>query len=726
MSSDFIHQLRNVRMDDAHRVGGKAAGIGELHALGARVPDGVVLTSDVSLLPPEERERLLAAATEALGSGPFAVRSSGVAEDGADRSFAGMFETVLDVPREGLSAAANQVLASVSADRAVAYNAADEARLAVIVQRMVSAAAAGVVLTVDPISGDRNSVVITAVRGLGERLVSGGAMGDEWVVRDGEATAHRQPEHAITAEQAIEVANEARRIAAARGAPQDVEWAFDADGTLWILQARPMTALPPAVSWDSPAPGLYVRALRFGEWIGEPVTPLFESWLLSDLEVGLHAFIQRELGQRAPLPHHVIVNGWYFYSINWIAPANMLRSLPSILWHLAREPRAAAGVIPRFVRHSFPIMERRWRAKVQPRYRADVAAAEARVETTPVSELPALIDEMGELAGDYFGMLVALAGAAYKMEINLAAFYQKHLEPMLGGSHLPLLVGIEPPADPEPHALASLDWWYAPGMQPGPAAATVEHQRVVANREAAESAALEALNSSPRRLQEFRSMLADAQHLVSIREEQVREWTRPWPVMRRAVIRIGESLAERGLLEKAEDAFFLYRDEVLAAVAGGELPSATNVPDRRAQREEQAKLVPPMAVGRWNPMIKRIVDSYPAMFGAKPSERAIVSGIPASPGIASGPVRIVRGPHEFDQLQPGEVLVAPFTAPAWTPLFTRAVAVVTDVGSAAAHASIVAREYGIPAVVGCGDATARLRNGMLVTVDGSTGNVEPG
>jgi pyruvate,water dikinase len=114
------------------------------------------------------------------------------------------------------------------------------------------------------------------------------------------------------------------------------------------------------------------------------------------------------------------------------------------------------------------------------------------------------------------------------------------------------------------------------------------------------------------------------------------------------------------------------------------------------------------------------------MFGAKPSERAIVSGVPASPGIASGPVRVIRGPHEFDRLQPGEVLVAPFTAPAWTSLFTRAAAVVTDVGSAAAHASIVAREYGIPAVVGCGDATARLRDGMVVTVHGSTGNVEPG
>jgi pyruvate,water dikinase len=113
------------------------------------------------------------------------------------------------------------------------------------------------------------------------------------------------------------------------------------------------------------------------------------------------------------------------------------------------------------------------------------------------------------------------------------------------------------------------------------------------------------------------------------------------------------------------------------------------------------------------------------MFGAVASDTALVSGVPASPGRASGSVRVVHGPEQFDEFQAGEILVAPLTAPAWTPLFTRAAGVVTDVGSAAAHASIIAREYGIPAVVGCGDATARLRTGMRVTVDGTAGNVEP-
>jgi pyruvate,water dikinase len=599
--------------------------------------------------------------------------------------------------------------------------------MAVIVQRMVDPVAAGVALTADPVSGDRASCVVTAVRGLGERLVSGQAAGDEWVVREGAARARRRPERAIDERQALQIAAEAGRIAEVRGAPQDVEWAIDSGGTLWMLQARPMTALPPEVSWEAPAPGAYTRALRFGEWIGEPVTPLFESWLLSTLEERLHTWLRATLGQRAPLPHHVVVNGWYFYSLNWISPGNMLRSLPSILWHVARAPRRAAGLFPSVARHSVPLFERDWREDLQPRYRAAVEAAEARVEKLPPDELPGLVDELAELAGDYFGSLVALAGAAYKLEINLARFHRRHLAPIVGDGHLPLLAGLIAPSALPRHAVVSLDWVHAPAPLPGAAdgPAAVGHARAVEARQAAEAAARAALAGSPRRPRAFERLLADAQHIVPIREEQVAELTLPWPVMRRAVLRIGEALAERGVLNDPEDVFFLAREEALAGLAGKAQARAVDVVTRRRLRAEQARLVPPVLVGHLARPLRRFWDSYPRMFGADPSDDAIVSGVPASAGRVTGPVRVIRGPDEFDRLQPGEILVAPLTAPAWTPLFARAAAVVTDVGSPAAHASIIAREYGIPAVVGCVDATSRLRDGMVVTVDGGTGNVLP-
>ena len=722
MSAAPIRRLRDVRLTDAAEVGGKAASLGELMASGVHVPDGVVMTAVGTARAPQERRWALASGAWDLGAGPFAVRSSGVSEDGALASFAGMFESVLGVPADGLVEATERVLASARASRVAGYAPNGNGRMAVIVQRMIDPVASGVALTADPVTGDRDACVVTAVRGLGDRLVSGVAAGDEWAVIDGKASLRRESESAIGADQAAEVAREARAIADARGAPQDIEWAIDAEDALWILQARPMTALPPDVSWTPPAPGAFTRQYRLGEWIGGPVTPLFESWLLTTMEERMHAFFLEQIGQGAPQPLHVVVNGWYFYSMNWAAPAAMLRNLPRMLWHLARNPRAVAGVNPSTVRHSFPLLERMWRADFRPRYRSAIERAEGRVEVDPVDELPGLIDEMAGLAGEAFGWLAALAGAAYKMELNLAGFYRRHLYPSLGGSHLPLLTGFALPEGEGAHAVTSLDWFYPVAPTAAPSAADLA--RLVNARRAAEEAAFGTLADSPRRLAAFRRVLADAQYLVPLREEQVAELTMPWPIMRRAVLRIGEALVARGLIGVAEDIFFLTRTEALGALTDGRLEPTVSVEQRRAAREEQARLVPPLLIGHANPILRRLLDSFARTVGAAPSASALVTGTPASPGRASGPVRVVHRPDQFDELQPGEILVAPMTAPAWTPLFTRAAAVVTDVGSAAAHASIIAREYGIPAVVGCGDATARLKNGMLVMVDGSTGNVE--
>ncbi|HJP70814.1 MAG TPA: PEP/pyruvate-binding domain-containing protein, partial [Candidatus Limnocylindria bacterium] len=617
MTAPHARRVRDLRMADADQVGGKAARLGELISAGAQVPDGVALTVAAVEMSADERNSVLEAALADLAGGPFAVRSSGVSEDGTERSFAGMYDTVLDVPAMEVPAAVDRVLASVQAARATAYGSAANGEMAVIVQRMVAPAAAGVALTADPINGNRSTTVITAVRGLGERLVSGASIGDEWVVTGDVATARRQPERAIDRDQAMRVADEARRIAAIFGSPQDIEWAFDADGALWILQARPMTALPPEVSWEPPEPGAYTRNLRFGEWISEPVTPLFESWLLSAMEERTHAFYLEQIGQRVPRPYHVIVNGWYFYTLNWATPAAFARNMPNMLWHFIRSPRAVAGINPGTVRHSFPIMERAWRTELQPRYRAAVADAEGRVDTLPVEELPALIDELADLAGECFASLTALAGAAYKMELNLAQFYRRHLAASVGGSHLPLLSGFEAPDDPARHAVVSLDWWYEPGPA-GRDAATprADHAGLVGARHAAEEAAFAALASTPRRLRAFRRMLADAQHLVPVREEQVAELTLAWPVMRRAVLRIGEALAMRGVLAKADDVFFLTRREALSALAGDAAEPTFDVAARRATRQEQARLVPPQFVGRVHPLIGKLWGGMARTLGA--------------------------------------------------------------------------------------------------------------
>src|SRR4029077_18869697 len=180
MTGSVIRRLGDVRMADVPEVGGKAANLGELFAAGVRVPDGVVLTARAAGLTTFDRRSLVDAGAGHLGSGPFAVRSSGISEDGAQHSYAGMFETVLDVARDDLPAAIDRVLDSARGPRALEYKSAG-GQMAVIVQRMIEPVAAGVALTADPISGDRGSTVVTAVRGIGDRLLPRPGVGGGWV-----------------------------------------------------------------------------------------------------------------------------------------------------------------------------------------------------------------------------------------------------------------------------------------------------------------------------------------------------------------------------------------------------------------------------------------------------------------------------------------------------------------------------------------------------------------
>ncbi|WP_460359658.1 PEP/pyruvate-binding domain-containing protein, partial [Actinoallomurus bryophytorum] len=258
-----------VALDEAGRLGpaeagGKAASLGRLRAAGFPVPDGFVIpagTLDRALVGGRLDDRLAAAVLTAagrLGGGPLAVRSSGVEEDGEDASHAGQYETVLDVRAgEPLLAA---VVACWTSGRLAhvrlyreAHGLPQDSRLAVLVQRLVPAEAAGVAFTANPVTGERGEVVVSAVHGLGDRLVSGATCPDEWVVRGGTATCGAHPEDAVDAAQVRSVAELARRVEAHEGVPQDIEWAL-AEGGLFLLQARPITALPEPLPEPVPVP----------------------------------------------------------------------------------------------------------------------------------------------------------------------------------------------------------------------------------------------------------------------------------------------------------------------------------------------------------------------------------------------------------------------------------------------------------------------------------------
>ncbi|MCA1737187.1 MAG: hypothetical protein LC739_14135 [Actinobacteria bacterium] len=219
----------------------------------------------------------------------------------------------------------------------------------------------------------------------------------------------------------------------------------------------------------------------------------------------------------------------------------------------------------------------------------------------------------------------------------------------------------------------------------------------------------------------------------------------PLAIARIALLEIGRRLAARGVLEHPEDVFFLTDQEALAALAGQPEPALglrDAVSSRKADRARAQRRPGPATYGRRLPppplaaltsetrrSLKTVLWAVEMIFAATSSgqqqsgEAGTIEGIAASPGRYEGRVRRVMGEEEFDKIRGGDVLVCPVTSPVWSVLFSRIGALVTDTGGILSHPAIIAREFGIPAVVATGNATQLLRDGELVTVDGDAGVV---
>jgi len=275
--------------------GGKGANLGELVRAGFSVPDGFVLTTHAfalaaaaprgSPVPPAVAEAALKAYA-ALGSGRVAVRSSATAEDLPGASFAGQQDTYLDVSGdEALLDAIRRCWASLWNERAVAYrkaNNVDEAKvsLAVVVQKMVDASAAGVLFTADPVTGRRHVAAIDAVAGLGEKLVSGAVDPDHYVVDIATRKVTQRPDagkpSVLSEPELLALAEIGDRVERHLNAPQDIEFALDSQRGVHLVQSRPITTLYPLPP-DAPDPERDLRVyFSFNVFQGyfEPLTPM--------------------------------------------------------------------------------------------------------------------------------------------------------------------------------------------------------------------------------------------------------------------------------------------------------------------------------------------------------------------------------------------------------------------------------------------------------------------
>jgi len=212
-----------------------------------------------------------------------------------------------------------------------------------------------------------------------------------------------------------------------------------------------------------------------------------------------------------------------------------------------------------------------------------------------------------------------------------------------------------------------------------------------------------------------------------IREEVIFYLTSGWPVLRLLALELGERLVEVGTINVPDDVFYLVTEELTKAINARKENKAIQeyqqlTSELRELREARKRLHPPGTipeVASNNPGV-----SFKETQTKNDPNSDILRGIPVSPGTVTSPASLINSPTEFDKMQPDSILVCSMTNPAWTPLFAHATGLVTDMGGILGHGSIVAREYGIPAVVGTGNITQRTKHGQTIRVDGDAGTVE--
>lgn len=810
MSTPLCLPLSDVSAADLAIAGGKGANLGELVNSGFNVPAGFVVTTpayrsaiaEVAApsrgnvlevpVPPQVRADILAAYS-ALGHGLVAVRSSATAEDLPGATFAGQQDTLLGVVGDDeLLDAVRNCWASLWTERAISYRQRlgiepSSVAIAVVVQRMVPADQAGVMFTANPVTGARDQVVIDSNPGLGEAVVAGLVTPDhavldadghiaerragrrETVIRAGAAggtetfsaqNASAKDIDPISAADLARLAEVGRRIESHFGRPQDIEWAIAGD-ELAILQARPMTALPPP-----PIPlnrfqrfvGQVVLELlprrpypmELTAWITLTVGPIVErlgsglvgvSFDFADVvpaEDGVvQAFVPPRPHPTAMLPVRVIRSiarmgrdpgGWADdpVELRYVAQASRLSVLDvtRAAWaELLEIPTAAARLTDLVTDLRVEYLPAAGGALLRLRLllkacRLDGLFGDLIVDAPTITQEAndtltelarrvrndqalsrAFADQSGEQLLDFVESAVAADGFRERFSAFLDRFGHRETasilllrDPTWRESPTTVLALIKVLAGEAP-------------TEPRPATSRAALDRLLAHP----------LVRRTRSQDRVRRLVAKAAAGTALREDTHYEATRLMPVVYRAVVEIGVRLAEAGALGDPDDVWYLTWPEVsVLADPARTAPGETlreSVQRRRAAYAELAGA----------PLIAT-ATLFPDRANA---EDALVAGVGGGGGRAAGPVRVIRTPDDFDLLQSGDVLVCTATNPSWTPLFARAAAVVVDFGGLASHAAIVAREYGIPAVMGCVTGTTALADGRRVLVDGDRGVVLP-
>jgi len=805
--------------------------------------------------------------SESLADGQrvlLAVRSSAGAEDGRRHSHAGQFESVLNV--SGLAAtwdAIREVWASWFSERAVRYRLHVRAEgaprdeppvpaMAVVVQRMVVPRASGILFTADPVTGSRKEMTLEAGPGLGEALAQGRIHPDyckvrrsplriversvaphvgrldplppgsgELLFREPREDARPRRRACVTDAEVLAVARVGLAIEEAQGGPVDVEWTIDRGGRLWVVQARPVTALPrrgaTTIAELRDRPVLWTQRFCGERWTDQ-ATPL--GW--SVIQPILHHFTLWEDARDRWLdgtdPSRLVRGRPYFnitvfrhlafrlpggsppqLILEMVPPeeAEVLRSAPPYLPNLRLVASIFGQVFAerRWERYRFNFLTNhdQWDAFAPELARRTDALS---LDFTTAAEALPVIDDARRLIVEYLELhLLSLLFAHLSYELlglalrswvgeggeavrsalvaeadnatlkvnqqlwDLAEIARRHpdVRDRLDGAHDPedplasfvgadggeeFLRAFAQFVDDHGHRsdasweIFSDRWADAPETVLAMVASVLRgadradpYERVRA-RERERAHAEELVRARMRRSRRrrlvpwrraiFGELLTTCRRYMALRENQRYAYDRLLLRMKRVFERQGALMERDGLLARGETIMFLELDE-LRGLATGDVPPASlaETLDRRERAFGRQ-------AGSSRPDFLMAGDhAVPIDSAAGPTDDGGSSwdGLGISPGRVRGRVKVLRTLADMSKLQPGDILVARSTDPGWTPLFLTAAGLILELGSLLSHGAVVAREYGLPAVVNVARATHVLEDGMEVTIDGDRGRV---
>lgn len=801
-----------VAMQDAGTTpaaGGKAMALGRLVAAGFDVPNFFAVT-DV----PDKAA--LDAALADLGRGPFAVRSSGLQEDGVAHSHAGQFESILNVERADVAAAIARVAASGETDGIAAYRAERGLgagdRPAVIVQTMVPADFAGVAFSADPVTGRRDRIVVSATEGLGDRLVAGEIDGTTWWIdpSSGAVVATTGYSDLLDANRIAAVVTLVRRVEQAFGVPQDIEWAFAAE-RLRLLQARPITSTLRDAPVADPRLAVFDNSNIVESYPGivSPLTFSFASYAYARVYMSFVALLgvsAETVRQNRTVFENMLVrvNGRVYYNLgNWYHALALLPGYalnrrymetmmgvgaplpdavmagiggrPATGLARLREYARIAGVALGLLREGLKLSAtaRDFRARLD---RALAATTPERLAAMPLTALAAeyrriesdLLDRWDAPIVNDFLCMIAFGASRRMLETWLGEEgLQIQNDVLIGQGDIisarpaRMIRAMGATAATDPALIAALSSDDRATIAAGPLAAPIAAYIAEFGDRCTEELKLESvtLDEDPRSLHAAiaaaaahtgvvppprgsdpferlnaalkgmpikrriaRVMLRWAKARVRDRENLRYERTRIFGRARRLMLAVGRQFHAHGLIADPRDIFLLTIHDVLGSIEGfatsSDLAGLADL--RRAELARAAASVDPD---------ERILVHGSAFTAAAiatvavaPEEGVERKGTGCSAGRVTAVARVVRDPRT-QHIAAGEILVARHTDPGWIALFASASAIVVERGSLLSHSAIVARELGIPCVVGLRGATEWIEDGETIEVDGANGLV---